>query len=159
MLPEDAAKLLQEHNVNVLIKPMQPKLPVEKVSRFGSRESVIKVLTASAHIPLIANGKVLTKYHGKSYIDGALFATDDDFLDDDSNAPVLKIDYEDDPAMQGKSLLDCVRVPSKKQIWEMYDTGREFAKQLHKSGDLDHLNESSKKEDGKLSDRSMSLEA
>lgn len=136
MLPDDSADKLAEHNVSILLKPMTIGLneSVEKVSEFKSRQSVINALTATSHIPWLANGRALSKYNGKAYIDGALFSSENDFINRECDAPVIKIDFTKDPTMMDKNLLACVQTPTVEELWEMLDNGFIFGAYLDDQG-------------------------
>jgi len=134
MLPEDAATKMEERQVSVLIQPMRLASRVERVSSFGSRGSLINVLSATSHIPWVANGRALTRYHGKAYVDGALFSSERDFTEGVDASATIQLDFTKDPAMRRKTLLDCVKTPPKNEIWELFDLGRAFGKHLDEQG-------------------------
>lgn len=137
MLPEDSHEKLNESNVSVLIQPANPFRSVKRVTSFRSRRSVIDVLSATSHIPYLANGKAQTKYRGKSYFDGALFARPQDFVDEElSGVPVLQFDHSQDPALKDTNLIDCLKTPTKEQIWGLFYMGRKFAEHRDSLGDL-----------------------
>jgi len=134
MLPEDAATKMEKRQVSVLIQPMRLASRVERVSRFRSRGSVINVLSATSHIPWVANGRALTRYHGKAYVDGALFSTEKDFTTGVDAPVTIPLDFTKDPAMKKKTVLDCVKTPPKHEIWELFELGRAFGKHLDEQG-------------------------
>ena len=41
------------------------------MTEFASRRDLIEALMASCHLPLLANGKLTTKFRGKVVIDGS----------------------------------------------------------------------------------------
>ena len=139
-LPEDSHEKVNGSQVSVLIQPANPFEPLEKVSKFRSRKSIVNVLSASAQVPYLADGNLHTKFRGKSYIDGALFARDEDFLDEDfTDVPTLRFQHTEDPSLPDTSLIDCVVTPTKQEIWELYRKGQTYAKYRESLGDLSCL--------------------
>uniref|UniRef100_A0A7S1GNL0 PNPLA domain-containing protein n=1 Tax=Cyclophora tenuis TaxID=216820 RepID=A0A7S1GNL0_CYCTE len=140
MLPPDSHHRMKQRHASVLIQPANfLRESIQRVSSFRSKKSLISALTASSHIPFLVNGRARAVFEGKAYIDGALFSSDDDFVDSRLDAPSLKIDFANDPAMMDKNLLDCVKTPSRDEIWQIYRTGYMFAKNMDRKDQFECL--------------------
>ena len=141
VLPMDAADKLERNKVTVLVTKTNKSLTTEKVSTFGSRQVVVDALKASSHIPYIVNGKATATFREARYIDGSLFASQSDYVDDREALPVLRVDHNDDPVMKHTTMLDCLETLTEERIWELYMQGRRYAEIRSKNGDYDYLTE------------------
>ena len=158
MLPPDTAELLSQRRVSVLLMSamMSDGWSMKRVDGFDSRQNAIDAILTSAHIPWFANGEFLTLYEGEPYIDGSLFATERDYLcrtGDDSYAnhdpddvtrilettPVIWVHHLQDPVMANVTLLDCVSVPPREGVWDLFHRGRLHAQQADANGQLSVL--------------------
>ena len=135
LLPQDTADRLRDHNISMILTPFG-STEVVRIHNFRTKQCVMDAVMASAHIPLLLNKRLMAHFDGQAYIDGSFFAKHQDFVRNDIRAPIIALDHMDDPSMQDKTLLDCIRITSKADAWDMYQSGRSHAKAMMERGDL-----------------------
>eukprot|EP00541_Cyclophora_tenuis_P014445 CAMPEP_0116550720 /NCGR_PEP_ID=MMETSP0397-20121206/5577_1 /TAXON_ID=216820 /ORGANISM="Cyclophora tenuis, Strain ECT3854" /LENGTH=354 /DNA_ID=CAMNT_0004075569 /DNA_START=74 /DNA_END=1138 /DNA_ORIENTATION=+ len=148
----------RQSNLGIILTPLG-STRVVRVQDFPTRQCLIDAVLASAHIPYLVNQRLVARFRGKAYIDGSFFAkAPHDYLlpsPPQSQAKqqqqqqqqrmdttttmmtpldVLTLDHTKDPYMQDKTLLDCIRLMSKEEIWAMFKSGQKYAKSVMRRG-------------------------
>jgi len=132
LLPDDAAEICRDR-VSIVVTTL-PKLELKSFSDFDSKEDLIDINMASAHIPFFLDGKFANKIRGLECIDGSLH----DFLSG-SNSEILTckgstllFDYFDDEHLN-YSRLDFMSLKKPKEVVNMIHLGYEHAERLSKT--------------------------
>jgi hypothetical protein len=144
LLPEDAAE-----RCNGRIKLIATEIPwlrLRYLSRFSSKDDVIRASMASAHMPFILDGKLVFQYRGRWYIDGCVW----DVILGKPNDLIHRgvyVSYTDDQrvlraGMHMMKIKDvheaqCIRVIDQDTVQRLKDWGYTYAKGLDARGSFD----------------------
>jgi hypothetical protein len=77
-------------------------------------------------------------FRERPHIDGSFLAGISDYLPDEKPRAVVTLDWQQDPAMEGKAL-EFVSVMSKDAIWSLLTQGKTYAKLMEKRGNFETL--------------------
>jgi hypothetical protein len=77
-------------------------------------------------------------FRERPHIDGSFLAGTRDYLPDENPRAIVTLDWQQDPAMEGKAL-EFVSVMSKDAIWSLLTQGKAYAKVMEKRGDFETL--------------------
>ncbi|KAL3779511.1 hypothetical protein HJC23_011147 [Cyclotella cryptica] len=137
LLPLDAENLVTDE-LHILVTPV-PSFGKSRVSKFESRDDLIKANMASVHLPWFLDGNFTCNFRGSPYIDGSFLARPTDYFDKEySDQPKLILDFKRDPVMRVRAT-DFVKVVSKQAIWDILEQGKKHAKIMERNGELDIL--------------------
>lgn len=128
--------MVNDDKLSLLVTEI-PSFQTKKVSEFLSKQDLIDANMASVHIPFFLNGKPVTPFRSKIFIDGSFLAEMSDFRGDSNDAAVLE--WSNDPFLKDRSFGDAVTALSEEGIWELLERGRKGAIEMEKRGDFDFL--------------------
>jgi len=78
-------------------------------------------------------------FRERPHIDGSFLADTSDYLPDGKDPKsVITLDWQSDPAMEGKAL-EFVSTYSKSAIWDLLEQGKVYARTMEKRGDFETL--------------------
>jgi hypothetical protein len=106
---------------------------------------------ASIHLPWFLDGKLVSSFRGRPYVDGSFLAGKDDYLllrakgESKRRRPerALFLGHNRDPALDNRSMLDFVKAVSPDGIWNMLEDGKCYAKFLEEQGMFSTLSKKS----------------
>lgn len=137
LLPGDADVLVNDE-LHILVTPV-PSFGKDRISKFNSRDDLIKANMASVHLPWFLDGNFTSNYRGKPYIDGSFLAQQSDYFDNKYiSQPTLVLDFKRDPVMKNNAV-DFVKVVSKQAIWDILEQGKRYANIMEQKGEFEML--------------------
>lgn len=137
MLPDDAHITCSGGRVRLIATEL-PSLQQVYLTEFTTKDELVDACMASAHVPLVLDGRLVTWHRGKLYIDGSL----QDFIAWD-NSPLLKcdgraflLDYSKDDRLAAERF-DFLKVRVIDEVLAMIKAGYKYARRLDAAGGLE----------------------
>jgi hypothetical protein len=133
LLPENAHEICTDR-VKIIATRM-PRMRLEYLEEFESREALIDSLMASVHIPFFLDGNGVYKYKGQQYIDGSIW---DFFYGNNSSLLTIGgrseiIDYFFDDQLEF-SRLDFVKLLTLDTVNDLIQSGYSYAERTDAKG-------------------------
>lgn len=114
-----------------------PSFQKKKISKFESKQDLIRANMASVHIPFFLNGKLTTEFRSRPHIDGSFLANINEFKSSDNTTAdddIIVLDWKLDPYLSKRNLGDAVTALSEEGIWDLLERGRKYAMEMEKRG-------------------------
>lgn len=139
LLPDDAADRCTGR-VEIVVTEV-PGMAQVAISDFSSKQDLIEVCMASAHVPFFLDWKLAKYCRGKFYVDGSLpdfFANANcDLLT--CNGDSVVFDYFEDEHLVRKGRMDMLELKNYEEIRRIMNLGFAYADRLDKAGKLSKL--------------------
>lgn len=141
LLPSNVVDVVDER-LSLLVTPV-PSFGKSRVSKFADKNDLIRCNMASVHLPVFLDSKFTSMFRERPHIDGSFLAKTEDYLPEGKTPKsVIILDWQSDPAMEGKAL-EFVSTYSKQAIWDLVELGEKYAKTMDRYGDFESLGRTS----------------
>ena len=131
ILPENAAELCNGRvHISVLCLPYRR----HHVSDFRSKADLIDTCLASAHLPVVMDGKPFRMWRGWPCVDGSIMATRTDVPSHLADAEHITFDYVEDPELLCPTKKEFITLSDPAGLQRLVEMGYRFAERLSQGG-------------------------
>ena len=143
LVPNEEAGLMDfvyAGRLRILVTPI-PSLGKRAISKFESKNDLIRCNMASVHLPWFLDGQLTTDFRGVPMIDGSFLSQLSDYCSpEDPTVNVLCLDWNQDPVVASNAGgLSFVQALTPQGIWNLLEQGKRCAQVMDEMGEFEVL--------------------